>query len=79
MHFLTGALSVRVFLCFAYAYVLSYAFRSVNAVIAPVLQHDMQLSAGELGLLTSGYLLAFAALQLPLGIWEWVWSQCGAM
>ena len=59
---------VRVLLPFAGAYVLSYLYRSVNAVIAPDLAADFTLSAAQLGLLTSGYLLAFAAFQLPLGL-----------
>jgi MFS family permease len=69
MRFLSGALAVRVFLCFASAYFLSYAFRSINAVIAPALMDDVGLSAADLGLLSSAYFLTFAALQLPLGIW----------
>src|SRR5882672_9088691 len=59
---------VRVLLPFAAAYVLSYLYRSVNAVIALELVADFTLSAAQLGLLTSGYLLAFAAFQLPLGL-----------
>jgi MFS family permease len=59
---------VRVLLPFAGAYVLSYLYRSVNAVIASDLSVDFALSAAQLGLLTSAYLLAFAAFQLPLGL-----------
>ncbi len=58
----------RVLLPFAGAYVLSYLYRSVNAVIASDLSADFALSAAQLGLLTSAYLLAFAAFQLPLGL-----------
>jgi sugar phosphate permease len=58
----------RVLLPFAFAYVLSYLYRSVNAVIAPDLVAAFDLSATQLGLLTSAYLLAFAAFQLPLGL-----------
>jgi MFS family permease len=58
----------RVLLPFAGAYVLSYLYRSVNAVIAADLSADFALSAAQLGLLTSAYLLAFAAFQLPLGL-----------
>lgn len=58
-----------VFACFAAAYVLSYAFRSINAIIAPDLVADMHLSNGDLGLLSSAYFLTFAAMQLPVGIW----------
>jgi len=59
---------VRVLLPFAGAYLLSYHYRSVNAVIGPDLAIDFTLSAGQLGLLTSAYLLAFACFQLPLGL-----------
>lgn len=58
----------RVLLPFAFAYVLSYLYRSVNAVIAPDLVAAFDLSAAQLGLLTSAYFLAFAAFQLPLGL-----------
>jgi MFS family permease len=56
-------------LIFAAAYVLSYAFRAINAVIAPALMEDLQLSNADLGLLTSAYFLGFASMQLPLGSW----------
>lgn len=69
MTYLKGALAVRVYLCFAAAYLLSYAFRSVNAVIAPALQDDAGLSNSDLGLLSAAYFLTFACMQLPLGIW----------
>ncbi len=65
---LSGPLAVRVFLIFAFAYVLSYAFRAINAVIAPVLMQDLRLSHGDLGLLSSAYLIAFGLMQIPLGI-----------
>lgn len=69
MNTLKGALAIRAFLTFAYAYFLSYAFRSINAVIGPELRIDLSLSNADLGLLSAAYFLAFAALQLPLGIW----------
>ena len=40
----------------------------INAVIAPDLVHDIGLDAAQLGFLTSAYFLAFAAFQLPLGL-----------
>ena len=39
-----GALALKVFIFFAFAYVLSYAFRSVNAVIAPELMADLKIN-----------------------------------
>ena len=59
---------VRVFLPFALGYFFSYLYRTVNAVIGPILVEELGLSAGELGLLTSAYFIAFAAAQIPLGI-----------
>lgn len=63
-----GAWAIRVFLCFAFAYLLSYAFRAVNAVIAPELMADLNISHSELGLLSSAYFVGFAVMQIPLGI-----------
>lgn len=67
--YLEGKAGVRVVLIFAAAYVLSYAFRAINAVIAPALMADLHLSNADLGLLTSAYFVGFAGLQLPLGVW----------
>lgn len=60
--------AVSVVLPFAFAYFLSYVYRSINAVISPDLIADFSLSAAELGLLTSAYFLAFACFQIPVGI-----------
>lgn len=57
-----------VFLPFAAGYFLSYAFRGVNAVIADDLTEATGLGPAALGALTSAYLVAFAAAQLPLGV-----------
>lgn len=59
---------LMVLLPFGSGYFLSYLFRAVNAVVAPDLVRDIELSASGLGLLTAAYLFAFAAFQLPLGI-----------
>ncbi len=57
-----------VLLPFAAGYFLSYMFRAINAVVAPNLAADLHLDAGQLGLVTAAYLIAFALFQLPLGI-----------
>lgn len=57
-----------VFGCFTAAYFLSYFFRSANAVLAPDLSAELNLGAAELGLMTSLFFAAFAAVQLPLGV-----------
>ena len=61
-------LAASILLPFALGYFLSFFFRSVNAIIAPRLVAELDLSAGILGLLTSAYFLAFALFQLPLGL-----------
>jgi len=63
-----GRLVVCVFLPFAAGYFLSFALRSVNAVIYPYLVQDMSLPAAILGILTATFFLSFAAVQLPLGL-----------
>lgn len=67
--YLQGRLGMRVVIVFAAAYFLSYAFRAINAVIAPALTADLQLSNADLGLLSSAYFVGFACMQLPLGVW----------
>ena len=67
--YLQGKQALRVVLYFAAAYLLSYAFRAINAVIAPALMADLHLSNADLGLLSSAYFVGFASLQLPLGVW----------
>ncbi|MDX9885382.1 MFS transporter [Thauera sp.] len=58
----------RIFLPFALGYYLSYLLRTVNAVISPALTAEFDLSAANLGLLTSTYFLAFGLAQIPVGI-----------
>ena len=57
-----------IYFAFAAAYLLSYLFRTVNAVISPDLVRDLALDPSSLGLLTSAYFLGFAAMQIPVGI-----------
>jgi MFS family permease len=59
---------LRLFLPFAAGYLLSYLFRTSNAVIGPVLAEDLALPDHALGLLTSTYFISFAAAQIPVGI-----------
>ena len=58
----------RLFLPFALGYYLSYLLRNANAVMSPVLTRELDLSAADLGLLTSAYFFAFGAFQIPLGM-----------
>lgn len=66
--YVSGTLAIRMFVVFAWAYLLSYAFRSINAIIAQPLVHDLNLSASDLGLLASAYFLSFGLMQLPVGV-----------
>jgi predicted MFS family arabinose efflux permease len=59
---------LRVFLLFSAGYFVSYVFRGVNLGFAPLITHDLGLSATDLGLLTSLYFLGFAGAQLPAGV-----------
>ena len=69
MSLLARRAAVLVFLPFAAAYFLSALLRAVTATLAPTLTQVFSLSAGQLGLLSGGYFLGFAATQLPLGHW----------
>ena len=59
---------LRIYFPFAAGYLLSYLFRTVNAVISPELVRDLTLDPSALGLLTSAYFLAFGAAQIPVGM-----------
>ena len=61
-------LMFRLFLPFAAGYFLSYLYRTVNAVLGPLIAGELGLPDNALGLLTSTYFLAFGAAQLPLGM-----------
>jgi len=58
----------RLYLPFAAGYLLSYLFRMVNAVISPDLTRELDLTPGALGFLTGAYFVAFAAMQIPVGM-----------
>jgi predicted MFS family arabinose efflux permease len=63
------SITPRIFLSFVAGYFLSYALRSVNASIAPLLDEDLGLGPGSLGWLSSAYFLSFASVQWFLGTW----------
>lgn len=65
---LAAPAAIRVFLAFASGYFMSYGLRSVNAVIAPELIAEFELTNAQLGSLSSAYFLAFASVQVPLGV-----------
>jgi predicted MFS family arabinose efflux permease len=61
-------LLLRVYSPLAFAYLVSYFFRNVNAVVEAPLVAELGLTASSLGGLTSAYFASFAAFQLPLGL-----------
>ena len=65
----SGLFGARLFLVITSGYLMSYGLRAINATIAPELVGEVGLSNTQLGSLTSAYFLAFACMQLPLGIW----------
>ena len=48
-------------------YVLSQFYRAFLAVLSPVLQADLGVTAAELASASGWWFLAFAAMQLPIG------------
>ena len=68
MHPKPGFTSRHIFVAFWVAYLLSYLYRTINAVVSPELTRELALGPGTLGLLTSAYFVAFAAVQLPAGV-----------
>src|ERR1051325_11560043 len=65
---LPANLMLVVFCPFAAGDFLSFFYRNVTAIISKDLAAEFALTPDELGLLTSMYLLAFAAIQLRLGV-----------
>ena len=65
---LSPRLLALVFAPFAAGFFFSYVFRNVNAVIAKDLAAEFSFSPADIGLLTSMYLLSFAAMQVPVGV-----------
>jgi MFS family permease len=65
---LTWRLAWTVLVPFGVGFFFSNYYRSMNAVLSPRLMSDLQLTATNLGLLTSVYLFTTALFQLPLGL-----------
>jgi MFS family permease len=56
------------FVTLACAYLLSQFFRNSIGVIAPDIAAEMNIPARDIGMLSSVFFFAFAAVQLPLGV-----------
>lgn len=61
-------LLLRVFAPFTTVYLLSELMRNVGGVAAPAIQESLSIGAGQLGLLTSVFMIAIAVLQVPVGM-----------
>ena len=61
--------AILIFLAFAFAYFMSTLIRAITATLSPTLTLELGLQARDLGLLSGGYFLGFAVMQLPLGKW----------
>ena len=61
-------LLARVFLPFVAGYYVSYAFRSVNALLGPQIAAEFGFGPADLGLLTGVYFLAFGLVLIPFGV-----------
>jgi MFS family permease len=63
-----SAMAIVVFATLCALYMMSQFLRNSVGVIAPDLAAEIQLSAAEIGLLSSVYFLVFGLAQIPLGI-----------
>jgi predicted MFS family arabinose efflux permease len=61
-------ISVSLFLAFVLGYFLTQFFRVVNAVAGPAVTSELGLDLASFGFVTSFYFLAYASIQLPLGV-----------
>ncbi len=52
----------------AFAYLLSMFYRTAIAVIARMVAADLNLDQAQLGALSSAWFIAFAAMQIPVGV-----------
>lgn len=68
MREVAGGLLLRVFVPFVAGYYVSYAFRSVNALLGPQIASELGFGAADLGLLTSVFFLIFGLVQIPVGV-----------
>ena len=65
---MTSPQTLRALAALTFALALSQFFRSCLAVMAPEVQHDLQLSPAGFGTLSSCFFLAFGVAQVPIGI-----------
>ena len=64
----TGKTLFLILLPFYFTPILSFLYRMLNALIAPHLVAEFDLSPSELGLTTGAFFFGFGVMQLPLGV-----------
>ena len=65
----TIAILAVVFIPFMLAYLISELYRNINGVVGPIIQLELGLSIGYLGLMTSLFLAAVTGAQIFTGLW----------
>lgn len=63
-----GSQAYLIFAVLCAGFLASQFFRVSNAVIAPELMNELNVSAEQMGVVTGAFFLAFAAAQIPAGI-----------
>lgn len=63
-----SGLFIKLFIPYALAFFMSALLRTINSVLSPVFIETFQMSASDLGVMTSAYFLSFAAAQIPVGV-----------
>ena len=61
-------MALRLFLPFALGNLLASLYRNVNKVLAPAMEQELAIGDAAVGAFTAAYFLAFALVQLPLGL-----------
>jgi MFS family permease len=64
----SAAAAIALFATLVAVYLLSQFLRNSIGVIAPDIAAEMNIPASEIGVLSSAFFFAFAAVQLPLGV-----------
>lgn len=64
----TASFFIRLFIPFALAFFMSCLLRTINSVLSPTFIATFNMTASDLGVMTSSYFLSFAIAQIPLGV-----------
>ena len=78
-HQITVGFFMRLFIPFALAFFMSCILRTINSVLSPTFIETFQMSASDLGIMTSAYFFSFAIAQIPLGVCFDRFGPCKAL